>query len=96
VGGIVPDEFERTRIVAGDNLDFRVGADRIGEIGQPPSSAIATAFLASDFDMPSATSRPVTPAGNSRTELSGKVRWIIIFSGSLPLTIAGKRGLAAA
>src|ERR1700709_740933 len=41
-----------------------------------PSMAMATAFLASDFEMDSATSRPVAPASKLRTEPSGNVREI--------------------
>ena len=31
--GVMPDQFQRARIVAGDEFDFRVVLDRIGEIG---------------------------------------------------------------
>ena len=37
-----------------------------------PSSFMATAFLASDLEMPSAISRPVMPAGNARDGIVGK------------------------
>jgi hypothetical protein len=60
-----------------------------------PSSAIATAFLASDFEMLVATSWPETPASNSRTELSGKVNLITVTPCSLPHTGAGKPSMAA-
>ena len=39
-----------------------------------PSIAMATAFLTSDLEMDSATSRPVVPASKVRTLPSGKVR----------------------
>ena len=31
--GVVPDQFQRARIVAVDELDLRIGFDRIGEVG---------------------------------------------------------------
>ena len=34
VRGIVADEFERARIVAGQELDFRIMLDRIGKVGK--------------------------------------------------------------
>ena len=30
--GVVPDQFQRARIVAVDEFDFRISLDRIGEI----------------------------------------------------------------
>src|SRR5262249_8563627 len=32
VGGVVPDELERTRVLAGEKLDLRVALDRVVEI----------------------------------------------------------------
>ena len=34
MGGVVPDQFQRARIVAGDEFDFGVVLDRIGEVGE--------------------------------------------------------------
>src|SRR6476660_2077112 len=45
-----------------------------------PSSDMATALLASDLAIDSATSRPVTPGLNSRREPSGNRREIICLS----------------
>src|SRR5262245_29194147 len=58
-----------------------------------PSSWTATAFLASDFEIDSATSRPVTPEAKARDEPSGNVREIcdIVLLLSLLRTGAGKR-----
>ena len=56
---VVADEFQRARVVAGDDLERAgspTGSDRSR---RSPSSAIATAFLASDLEIDSATSRPV-------------------------------------
>ena len=55
-----------------------------------PSSAIATAFLASDLEIDAATSRPVTPGLKSRAEPSGNVSEIIVLSLALLRTGAGK------
>ena len=35
MGGVVADERERPRIVAGDDLDLGILVDRVGEIGNP-------------------------------------------------------------
>src|SRR4029450_708375 len=58
-----------------------------------PSSWTATAFLARDFEIDSATSRPVTPDLKAREEPSGNVREIcdIVLLLSLLRTGAGKR-----
>ena len=64
VGGVVADQLERARVVARDEFDLRVVLDGIGEIDEHvPSSAMATVRLASEGEMPLATSRPVVPAG---------------------------------
>ena len=55
-----------------------------------PSSDTATAFLASDFAIEAATSRPVTPDSKSRAEPSGNLREIIRSLLSLLRTGAGK------
>ena len=34
MGGVVPDQFQRARIVAGDDLDLGVLVDRVGEVGE--------------------------------------------------------------
>ena len=34
MGGVVPDQFQRARIVAGDEFDLRITLDRVGEIGE--------------------------------------------------------------
>ena len=35
VRGVVADEFQRARIVAGQELDLRIMLDRIGKVGKP-------------------------------------------------------------
>ena len=60
VRGVVADQFERARVVAGEELDLGVALDRIGRDRRAaPSSAIATVRLASEGEMPLAMSRPV-------------------------------------
>ena len=34
MGGVVADELERARVVAGEELDLGVAADRVGEVGE--------------------------------------------------------------
>jgi hypothetical protein len=34
VGAVVPDELERTRVLARDELDLRIARDRVGKVGQ--------------------------------------------------------------
>ncbi len=61
MGGVVADEFQRARVVARHDLEPAsrvIGSERSVSW---PSSAIATAFLASDFEMPSAIAWPVVP-----------------------------------
>ena len=73
MGGVVPDQLERARIVARDELDLGVVVDRVGEIGERAVDAIATERFASDGEMSLAISRPVMFWGNSRRTPSGKV-----------------------
>jgi hypothetical protein len=67
MGGVVADQRQRARVVAGEDLDAAGAADRVG----------ATAFLASDFEMAAATSRPLTDAPNGRAAPSGKTSSIM-------------------
>ena len=32
--GVMPDQLQRTRILAGEEFDFGVAIDRVGEIGE--------------------------------------------------------------
>jgi len=70
--GVVPDQLQRARIVAGEELDpgvFVMGSARSATV---PSSTIATVRLASEGEMPLAMSRPVELSGYSRRAPSGK------------------------
>ena len=77
MGGVVADQFQRTRIVPVEKLDFRVGPERRGRVHDWPSSIMATVLFASEGEMALAMSRPETPGSKARAAPSGKVTEIM-------------------
>ena len=61
--GVVADQLERARILAAEELDFRIRSMGSERSATAPSSAMATVRLASEGEIPFAMSRPVMPLG---------------------------------
>ena len=73
MGGVVADQLQRARVVAVEEFDLGVGADRRRR-RRPvwPSSTMATVLLASEGEMLLAMSRPVAPGSIGTRRAIGK------------------------
>ncbi len=73
--GVVPDQRQRARIVAGDDLDPRIRGDRIGEVGELAVERHRHRLLGERLGNALGDLAAGDAGGESREELSGKVRW---------------------
>ena len=84
MGAVVPDQLQRARVVAGDELDLRVLLDRVGEIGDHAVERHRHRALGQRGRDALGDVEAGDALGNSRLAPSGKVRATFI-SGSTGL-----------